>query len=230
VGSVIWVASASTPPGTPGGGYLTALDPSGNIRQNFAVQQQPLALTAVQVYEGRTPNLYFVDPNSDFLWSLDPTTGDVLAVGQIGGFGARALLFDGTNLWISNSMSNTVSKMDKYGDWLGTFPVGHMPAGLAFDGNNIWVANYHDDNVNQLSVTGQVLQTIATGRNPGWIAFDGTNLVVTNSGSNTLMTIRATDGAVLAHVVTGLRPAGVVFDDFHHPWVANSGSNTVTRY
>jgi hypothetical protein len=114
VGGIVWVASSRTPPGTSGGGYLTALDAGGNIHQNFAVQQQPLALAAVQVYEGQTITLYFVDPNSDFLWSLDPTTGDVLAVGQIGGLGARALLFDGTNLWISNSMSNTVSKMDKY--------------------------------------------------------------------------------------------------------------------
>lgn len=58
------------------------------------------------------------------------------------GDGPRAVAFDGANIWVSNSLSNNVTKLRANdGDVLGTFPVGSNPVGLAFDGANIWVAN-----------------------------------------------------------------------------------------
>jgi len=48
--------------------------------------------------------------------------------------------FDGVNIWVTNSSSNTVSKLrGSDGVTLGTFSVGSNPLGVAFDGANIWV-------------------------------------------------------------------------------------------
>jgi YVTN family beta-propeller protein len=58
------------------------------------------------------------------------------------GTNAERLAFDGSNIWISNRGSNTVTELRaKTGAVVGTFPVGTAPIGVAFDGANIWVAN-----------------------------------------------------------------------------------------
>ncbi len=203
VGTVIWVASMSSD--SPGG-ILTALDPGGNIIRTLPLQQQPIALTSLQ-FDEPDPILYFVDMNSDKLFRMDPTTGVVIVLGTIGGLFPQALLFDGTNIWISNASGNTVSKMDPWGRLLGTFPVGKNPGGLAFDGNNVWVPNFDDNTVTKLRANdGQILQTIATGTNPRGIVFDGANVWVANFGDNALTKIGASDGAVLDTSATGLSP------------------------
>ena len=56
------------------------------------------------------------------------------------------VVFDGTNIWVSNKSANTVTKLAKDGTQLGTFTVGTGPRGLAFDGTAIWVANDSSNN------------------------------------------------------------------------------------
>jgi hypothetical protein len=231
VGTFLWVASTKGLGLEPGGsGYLTQF----GSPLTFNLQHQPIALAAVQD-DLPEPLFYFVDMFSDSLWRFDPTTGLEIAVGPIapgssGLLGPQALLFDGTNFWISNAFNNTVSKMDKYGTWQATFPVGNRPVALAFDGKSIWVGNWYDNTVAKLRAdNGQVQKIITTGTGPAGMAFDGANVWVTNSGSNTLTKIRASDGVVLDNFPTGLNPAGVVFDGAHI-WVANSGSNTISKY
>jgi YVTN family beta-propeller protein len=59
--------------------------------------------------------------------------------------------FDGTNIWVTNSGSNTVTKLlASTGQVLGTFSVGTAPLGIAFDGANIWVANSGSNTVSKL--------------------------------------------------------------------------------
>jgi YVTN family beta-propeller protein len=226
--NAVWITSSEAPFGS--GGYFTkkVLDDFGSTQ--FYVQHQPAAVVSVP-YDGRPePFLYFVDWNSNGLFMFDPTTGAVFSVSNVwGSAGAQALLFDGTNIWVSN-LENTVSKLAPLGAVLGTFSVGSSPLGLAFDGSSIWVANSGDDTVTQLRANdGQTLQTITTGANPTGIAFDGVNIWVTNMGENTLTQIRASDGVVLRNLATGLSPFGVVSDGAH-VWVANRDDNTVSRY
>ena len=59
--------------------------------------------------------------------------------------------FDGANIWVTNSGSNTVSKL-RAGDGanVDTFPVGNDPIAGAFDGVNIWVVNHGDGTVSKL--------------------------------------------------------------------------------
>jgi YVTN family beta-propeller protein len=69
------------------------------------------------------------------------------------GVGTRPLgvAFDGANIWVTNTGSNTVTKLRASdGTVLGTFGVGTNPSGLAFDGANIWVANHDSNTVSKL--------------------------------------------------------------------------------
>src|SRR5262249_16833513 len=61
------------------------------------------------------------------------------------------VLFDGKNIWVSNSASNDITKLRASDDAvLGTFPTGQFPTGVAFDGVNIWVANWASSSVTRL--------------------------------------------------------------------------------
>jgi YVTN family beta-propeller protein len=61
------------------------------------------------------------------------------------------MAFDGTNIWVANYGTNTVSKLKPNdGTVAGTFPVGGNPIGVAFDGANIWVANAGGNMVTKL--------------------------------------------------------------------------------
>jgi hypothetical protein len=50
---------------------------------------------------------------------------------------------DGSNIWVSNSSDNTLTKLRASdGTSLGTFPVGNHPQRLAFDGSNDLVGQH----------------------------------------------------------------------------------------
>jgi hypothetical protein len=104
------------------------------------------------------------------------------------------LAFDGTNIWVANWGSNTVTKLlPTSGAVVGTYTVGSAPVRLAFDGTNIWVANYGDSTVTKLlASTGAVEGTYAVGSSPEAVAFDGTNIWVANAISNSVTKIGAT--------------------------------------
>jgi collagen triple helix repeat protein len=68
----------------------------------------------------------------------------------------------------------------------------------------------------------------AVGTAPTSMAFDGTNLWVVNSGSNNVMKVRPSDGAVLATYPCGNTPQSVAFDGMN-VWITNLGADTVTK-
>jgi DNA-binding beta-propeller fold protein YncE len=60
------------------------------------------------------------------------------------------MAFDGANVWVANSGSNSVTKLlASTGAVLGTFTVG-SPNYVAFDGANIWVTNAFGPGVSKL--------------------------------------------------------------------------------
>ncbi|MGB8859894.1 MAG: hypothetical protein WCC60_11595, partial [Ilumatobacteraceae bacterium] len=66
-------------------------------------------------------------------------------------FGAA---FDGTNLWITNASSNTVSKVNPATGAKTDYTTGSGPRGVAFDGTNIWVANFGSGTVSKINPNG----------------------------------------------------------------------------
>ncbi|HTD22832.1 MAG TPA: hypothetical protein VK738_09280 [Terriglobales bacterium] len=144
--------------------------------------------------------------------------------------GPIAIAFDGVNIWVTNNLFRTVTKLRASDSTaLGTFLVGFDPLGVAFDGSNIWVVNGSGNNVTKLRASdGANLGTFVAGSNPEAVAFDGANIWVTNFGGNTVTKLRASDGANLGAFSVGAFPTAVAFDGAN-VWVTNFNSNNVTK-
>jgi len=80
-----------------------------------------------------------------------PSTGAV--VGTYGvGVDPDAMVYDGTNIWVTNGTDGTVTKLTaSTGATLGTYTVGPGPAGISFDGANIWVTNSGSNTVMKIA-------------------------------------------------------------------------------
>ena len=78
------------------------------------------------------------------------STGAVVGTYAVGS-NPQGVAFDGSNIWVTNYGSSTVSKLlASTGATVGTYSVGTNPWGVAFDGSNIWVANYGGNTVSKL--------------------------------------------------------------------------------
>lgn len=229
-----WIGSAEG-----GNGYLTEVNSTSGIIRTFVLPTVPYALIWVQYSDNPAdPFLLFVDAIGDNLWSFDPATGyaGIFSVTGLSPSDLWDLLFDGINVWIIDSGNGRVTQMSG-SVIMRTFSTPYPPTALVSDGSTLWVASKNNF-VTRLSVSdGQLLPPVITGAvpgagpgaNPSGMAFDGANIWITDMDSNTMVQIRASDGAVLGTHPTGPNPVNVVFDGTRL-WVANSGSNTVTRY
>ena len=67
------------------------------------------------------------------------------------GSGPQGIAFDGANMWVANTGSNSVTKFRVSDEAvLGTYPVGVNPCSIAYDGANIWVTNQLNDSVTRI--------------------------------------------------------------------------------
>jgi YVTN family beta-propeller protein len=136
--------------------------------------------------------------------------------------------FDGTNIWVTNNLDDTVSVLQaSNGQLVNTISLvssSASPFGVAFDGTLMWVANYNGivSQCGLVSCGGGDL-----GANPIGLAFDGANMWVTDHGGNNVYKIQANSARSGPYAV-GVQPYGIAFDGTYI-WVANEGSNTVTR-
>jgi YVTN family beta-propeller protein len=166
-------------------------------------------------------------------WDQDP--GKRASVPVAGS--AYALAFDGTNIWVTNNGSGTVSKINPATNTViatVTTP-GPRPEGIAFDGTNIWVANSSLGTVSRINpTTNTVIDSITVGTSPEAIAFDGTNIWVTNHDSGSVTKIFASTSGNVGLVIppvtitVGTHPFGIAFDGTNI-WVANSGSASLSK-
>ena len=154
------------------------------------------------------------------------------------GFQPTGVSFDGSNIWVSNNSSNSVTKLRASdGMELGTFSTGSYPVGIVFDGANIWVANSgfngSGNTVTKLRASdGALLGVFHVGNGPRGVVFDGVNIWVANSGlndtGNTVTKLRASDGTVLGTFVVGTAPECLMFDG-RNIWVTNRGGSSITK-
>ncbi len=137
--------------------------------------------------------------------------------------------FDGTNIWVANWGSNTVTKLQaSTGATVGAYSVGNRPYGVAFDGTNVWVTNEGDGTVTELlASTGATVGTYTVGSTPRALAFDGTNIWVANLGGSTVTELLDSTGATVGTYNVGSAPDAVAFDGTNI-WVVNQGG-TLTK-
>lgn len=132
---------------------------------------------------------------------LRASDGALLATFPVGST-PEGILFDGSNIWVANLLSDTVTKLRASdGAPLGTFSAGDGGRDLAFDGDNIWVADYYADSVHV------------------WVA---------NVGENTVMRLRLSDGAIQRTYRAESGSQFVLFDGASI-WVSNFYRNTVDK-
>ena len=150
---------------------------------------------------------------------------------------ASEIAFDGANVWVTNSSSNTVTKIQAAdGAVLGEFSVGPPnPSGIAFDGAYIWVATggsivHYSNTITKLWAAdpndpNHKPQTFTVGYLPQGVAFDGVNIWVANVKSASVTKLWAADPNDPQHqpktIQAGGFPEWVAFDGANI-WVTNA--------
>jgi DNA-binding beta-propeller fold protein YncE len=164
--------------------------------------------------------------NSNSVSRVDPDTGDTT---PFTGFGRlNGIIFDGTNLWVTDETEGTLKKLDSGGAILQSVPVGAQPQFPVFDGFNIWVPNLMDSTLTVVRVRdGQVLATLTgNGLNaPVQAAFDGQRILVTNKLGSSVSLWKAADLSPIGSFQTGpgTIPLGACSDGINF-WITLGGS------
>ena len=216
--------------GLAAGSYRVQADASdrGFVREFYGGGTDWNLATLVIVALGAdTPSIDFELDTGGSISGTVYTSEGTVPVGD----GPVALAFDGTDLWVANSLDDTVMKLALDGWVLETFDVGTRSSALLFDGEAIWVANKLDATVTRLRLDGLTLGTATVGDAPTALAFDGTDLWVANQGDNTVTKL-SVGGVVLdtfdVDNGVGNGPSALVFDGAGM-WVANKDDGTVSR-
>ena len=146
--------------------------------------------------------------------------------------------FDGSYIWVTNSYSNTVWKLDPdTGKELAGYATGIFPLSIIYDGTNMWIGNGtvvtglavpdHGSVTKIRAADGANLGTFSLGTHVRGMVYDGTSIWACNANDNTISQVRASNVALLGTYSTGKSPRAVAYDGAKI-WVANAGENTVT--
>ena len=142
----------------------------------------------------------------------------------------KGILFDGGSLWVTNSMSDTVTRRRASdGALMGVYPVGTYPIGMTYDGGRLWVANRGDDTVTRLvAATGAAAGApISVGSQPNDLCFDGRYVWVVHEGINKVLRFMAATPTFVEIFDVGQSPRICSFDGANI-WVTNHDSNDVS--
>jgi hypothetical protein len=148
------------------------------------------------------------------------------------GVNPQEMAFDGSNIWVVNGGSNSVTKFSASdGTVLGTYSVGSGPNEVLFDGANIWVANISGSLTKLRASDGAFLATIPIDK-PTGLTFDGTFIWVANNNSGTLTKVRASDDTTTVSTGVNGNPFKIAFDGTYlwdtlpfHGFVAKYNTN-----
>jgi hypothetical protein len=150
---------------------------------------------------------------------------------------ARDILYDGANVWVSDSFDSKIKKLDSNGSILSTVDVGQLPNGMTFDGTNIWVGclgsvsvvRVKDSQGSPLSSPFLLATLTANVQNFGRAAFDGERVLVTNDSSVSLW--KAADLTPLGTFPVGatIQDGGACSDGLNF-WIALGGANALARF
>jgi DNA-binding beta-propeller fold protein YncE len=143
------------------------------------------------------------------------------------------ILFDGTDIWVTDLGDNHLKQLDSNGGILQSVPVGSQPNFPVFDGSNIWVPNNADASVTVVRARDGVVLTTLTGNGlnlPSQAAFDGERILVTNFAGDSVSLWKATDLTPLGTFTSGpgSHPLGACSDGVHF-LVTLNGFNYVLK-
>jgi streptogramin lyase len=172
------------------------------------------------------------------LWVTRPFRDSLVPIAATDRIGVRlalpgmpnAVMYDGTNLWVTLMQGNAVAKVQRAPlKVLSTTPVGKEPGGLALDGAYLWVSNRTDHTVTKIErATGLAVATYPTGTRPMGMVVAFGSLWVVNNQDDTVSRISPTTGALLGTSTVGDGPVGIAATTTD-VWVTNFFTGTVTQ-
>jgi hypothetical protein len=166
--------------------------------------------------------------DGEYLWTASPDNGAgtgsisrvLLAFGSAAstfttGFSQpRGILFDGANLWVTDSGDNSLKRVDTTtGAVLQTIALSGTVKHPVFDGTNLWIPS--GDRVFVVRAVGGLAGTVPLGTLLATLmgnglngafqaAFDGERICVTNASTHSVSLWKATDLSPIASVNIGL--------------------------
>ena len=163
---------------------------------------------------------------------VNPGSGSVVTTP--GFTSLMGVLFDGSNVWITDNSAGTLLKLNATGGVLQTVTLGGKPAYPVYDGTNIWVPNQGAPNSVDVvrASSGAVLATLTgNGMNkPVQGAFDGQRVLVTNNFGGVSLW-KAADMTQIGSFPTGTLPFPFgACSDGQNFWIANFNSHTLVRF
>ncbi|HKA37390.1 MAG TPA: S-layer homology domain-containing protein [Thermoanaerobaculia bacterium] len=207
-------------PSQPAGAATTVASNLGNVAIG-------IAFDGTRVFTANTSgSVSLVTPGASIPWTVTTvSSGFITPTGAV---------FDGSNVWITDSDAGTLLKLDPSGTVLQTVTVGSNPNFPVFDGTSLWVPNATGSTVSVVRASnGAVLATL-TGNGlalPRAAAFDGQRVLVTDSGSDAVSLWKAADLTPLSTIPTGASTSvyaaasdGVSF------WITLSNVNKLARF
>jgi hypothetical protein len=144
------------------------------------------------------------------------------------------ILYDGSNVWMTDSQAGTLLKLDANGAILQTVTVGIDPHNPVFDGTNIWVPNNVSNSVSVVRASSGALLSSLTDAGldaPNQAAFDGERVLVTSYDSDGVTLWKAADLSAIGSFSTGAgtHPFGAVSDGFQF-WLVLAGTHQLARF
>jgi parallel beta-helix repeat protein len=109
------------------------------------------------------------------------------------------MAWDGTNLWITDRLTDSVYQVTTTGTVLSSFAAPSSdPKGLTWDGTNLWITDNVTNLIYEITTTGTVLDSFpAVGGEPQGLTWDGVNLWVVQANLDTIYEM-TTAGAVVS--------------------------------
>src|SRR5262249_41344428 len=141
-------------------------------------------------------------------------------------------LFDGSNVWVTDGIANTLLKLDSGGAILQTVTVGMAPSIPVFDGSNIWVPNNNSDSVSVVRASSGALLATLTGNglnDPTPPAFDGQRILVTNVGSPLVSLWKSAAFGVIGNFSIGAATYNACSDGISF-WLTAVVGNKIVRF
>jgi len=147
--------------------------------------------------------------------------------------GLSGAVFDGANVWVTDTGAEKLFKLDAAGAILMTVTVPVDPRMPAFDGTNIWVPTSSAAVAVVRASNGALLATL-TGNGLGnsfQAAFDGEKVLITDLTENQVSVFKAADFTPIGFFPTGsgTNPKGVCSDSLNF-WIVFSNTNRLARF
>lgn len=151
--------------------------------------------------------------------------------------GCQGILWDGANIWMTDSTNHQLIKLDSSGGVLMSVSVLGGSQFPVFDGTNIWVPNHNSNNVSVVRATGGAAGTVlatltGNGLNaPNQAAFDGERIMVTNGLGNSVSLWKASDLTPIGSYSTGATTLpGALCSDGLNFWITLYGPGKLARF